>query len=203
MNVAARFTRSILFLLLSALLISSRAHAVEIAGTKIDDTAQVANQTLKLNGAGIRYKVIFKVYAAALYLPEQKNSTSDILALPGAKRVSLVILRDLRSEELGQRFMDGIKKNADINERTKLVDSMLAFGQNFALLPDMKKGDVINMDWIPGTGATGFYNGKKFGTPIQDPLFYNALLKIWIGSSPVDDKLKQAWLSGKIDDAAR
>ncbi|MFZ6771172.1 chalcone isomerase family protein [Undibacterium sp. SXout7W] len=200
MNFATRFTKSIFFSLLSALLIATHSNAAEIGGVKIDDTAQVANQTLKLNGAGIRYKVFFKVYVAALYLAEQKNSAPEILALPGAKRVSLVILRDLRSEELGQRFMDGIKKNADLNERTKLVDSMLAFGQNFALLPDMKKGDIINMDWIPGSGATAFYNGKKFGSPIQDPLFYSALLKIWIGHSPVDDKLKQAWLSGKIDE---
>lgn len=184
----------------AALLCSTQASALEIAGAKIDDSTQVENQALKLNGAGIRYKVFFKVYIAALYLKDNKTTTPEVLALPGAKRVSLTILRDLRSEDLGQRFIDGIRKNADMAERTRLVDSMLAFGQMFSLVPDMKKGDVINIDWIPGTGAVGQFNGKRIGSTIADPNFYNALLKIWIGNSPVDDKLKQALLNGKAEE---
>lgn len=178
----------------SALLFSLPAAAVEISGVKIDETAQVGNQQLKLNGAGTRFKVIFKVYTAALYLAEKKTTTPDVLALPGAKRVSLVILRDLSSDELGQRFMEGIRKNAEMSERAKLVGGMLTFGQMFALIPEMKKGDVLTVDWIPGTGVVSQYNGKKLGETIQDLNFYNALLRIWLGANPADDKLKHALL---------
>ncbi|MFZ6750225.1 chalcone isomerase family protein [Undibacterium sp. Ren11W] len=177
-----------------ALAVAVPAGALELAGVKIEDSAQVGTQQLKLNGAGIRYKVIFKVYTAALYMTEKKTTTAEVLALPGAKRVSLVILRDLSSDDLGQRFMDGIRKNAEVAERAKLVNAMLSFGQMFATIPEMKKGDVLTVDWLPGTGVVSQYNGKKIGDTIQDPNFYNALLKIWLGVSPADDKLKHALL---------
>ncbi|WP_194074938.1 chalcone isomerase family protein [Undibacterium parvum] len=186
--------RLALFLAACALAVSVPVGALELAGVKIEDTAQVGTQQLKLNGAGIRYKVIFKVYTAALYMTEKKTTTAEVLALPGAKRVSLVILRDLSSDDLGQRFMDGIRKNAEVAERAKLVNAMLSFGQMFATIPEMKKGDVLTVDWLPGTGVVSQYNGKKIGDTIQDPNFYNALLRIWLGASPADDKLKHALL---------
>ncbi|MDE2428852.1 MAG: chalcone isomerase family protein [Burkholderiales bacterium] len=192
-----RIPRQFLLILFSALLYASSASAVEMAGVKIDDSMHVANQTLKLNGTGIRYKIFFKVYVASLYLPDNRTTTPEVLALPGAKRLNLVVLRDLGSEELGQRFIDGIKKNLDMAERARLVDSMLAFGQMFAQIPDLKKGDSLNVDWVPGIGAVGQYNGKPLGGAIKDLNFYNALLKIWIGDHAVDEKLKQALLSGK------
>jgi hypothetical protein len=186
--------RLALLLAACALAVSAPAAALELAGVKIEDTTQVGTQQLKLNGAGIRYKVIFKVYTAALYMTEKKTTTAEVLALPGAKRVSLVILRDLSSDDLGQRFMDGIRKNAEVAERAKLVNAMLSFGQMFATIPEMKKGDVLTVDWVPGTGVVSQYNGKKIGDTIQDPNFYTALLRIWLGASPADDKLKHALL---------
>ena len=101
------------------------ASAVELAGVKLDETAAVANQELKLNGAGIRYKFIIKVYVAGLYLAEKKNTLAEILPLPGAKRVTMVLLRDIESDSLGQAFMDGIRKNSDVTERSKIVNQML------------------------------------------------------------------------------
>lgn len=200
---AVRHGKLSMLAVLSAILFSVPAVAVEIAGVKIDETVQVANQQLKLNGAGIRYKAIFKVYTAALYLPEKKSTTAEVLALPGAKRVSLVMLRDVSSDDLGQRFMDGIRKNADMAERAKLITSMLTFGQMFSLIPEMKKGDVLTVDWIPGTGAVNQFNGKKLGETISDANFFNALLRIWLGSSPADDKLKHSLLNDKNDDSLR
>lgn len=195
-----RISRAVRGILAGAMLFGSvTVGAVEIAGAKIDESAQVAGQTLKLNGAGIRYKVFFKVYVAALYLPGNKTTTADVLAQPGPKRISLNILRDLRSEDLGQRFIEGIRKNADMAERTRLMDSMLALGQMFSQLPDMKKGDVVDIDSVPGTGTTAQFNGKRIGAPIADPLFYNALLKIWLGNHPVDEKLKQALLNSSAE----
>lgn len=187
----------------SALLFSSPSMAAEMAGVKLDETAQVGNQTLKLNGAGIRYKVIFKVYVAGLYLSELKSTTPEVLALPGAKRVTLVMLRDLSSEDLGQRFMDGLKKNLEIAERAKLINAMLSFGQMFALIQELKKGDVLTLDWVPGTGVVSSLNGKKLGETITDPNFYNAVLKIWLGNVPADEKLKHKMLNDKSDESGR
>lgn len=204
MNYTTRMNRS-LFLLCTAFacFFSTPALAeTTIAGVKLDDTAQVGNQTLKLNGAGVRYKVIFKVYVAAMYLPELKSTTAEVLALPGAKRVSLVIMRDLSSDDLGNRFMDGLKKNLEYAERAKLVNSMVTFGQMFALIPGMKKGDVLNLDLVPGVGVVSQINGKKLGDTIADQNFYNAVLKIWLGNHPVDEELKHKMLNDKKGEEA-
>lgn len=171
---------------------ASLASAVEVAGVKLDDTVRVGDQELKLNGAGIRYKVVFKVYVAGLYLTEKKSNLADVLAVPGAKRITLVMLRDIESESLGQAFMDGLRKNNDLAERTKIINQELIFGRLFASIPELKKGDVLTTDWIPGSGTICHLNGKKVSEFIPDVLFYNALLKIWLGRSPPDVKLKAA-----------
>jgi hypothetical protein len=173
---------------------SSLASAVDIAGMKMDDTARVNNQDLKLNGAGIRYKVIFKVYVAGLYLAEKKNKLEDILAVPGAKRISLIFLRDVESDSFGQAFMDGIRKNTELAERSKFVSQELTMGQLFASVPELKKGDILTVDWIPGSGTAVSVNGKKLQDGIPDPLFYNALIRIWLGKMPADAKLKLAMM---------
>jgi hypothetical protein len=197
MNLGIRLGRAMAaFGLVAALFTAPAASAVDIAGYKFDDTAKVAGQDLKLNGAGIRYKIILKVYAAGLYLPEKKTTVPDILAEPGAKRVTLIMLRDVGSDTFGQAFMDGIKKNSDVNERSKIVSQMLSFGNLFGSIPELKKGDIVTTDWVPGTGTMIAVNGKKIIEPIPDVLFYNALLKIWLGANPVDSQLKTAMLGG-------
>lgn len=173
------------------------ADTVTISGVKLDDTAQVGNQNLKLNGAGVRYKVFFKVYVAALYLPEAKSTTPEVLAMPGAKRVTLVMLRELSNDDLGQRFMDGLRNNLDIEERGKLIKPMITFGQMFSLVPVLKKGDILTFDWIPGTGIVCQFNGQKVGETINDAAFYSAVLKIWLGKHPADDALKDKMLNAK------
>lgn len=183
--------------LVSALALAPAAMAVEVAGVKFADTEKVANQELKLNGAGIRYKAIFKVYVAGLYLSEKKTSTPDVLAAPGAKRMNLVLLRDVSSNDFAQSFMAGIQKNSEKAERAKVVTSLLKFGEIFATVPEMKKGDNVTADWIPGTGGVFQHNGKKLGETINDPLFYTIFLKIWLGDNPADSKLKRLLLGEK------
>jgi hypothetical protein len=171
--------------------------AEEVAGVKLDDTVQVANQNLKLNGAGIRYKVLFKVYVTALYLPEKKNSVAGVLASSGPRRVTLVMLRDITNEDFGRAFLSGIHQNSDRAEKSKLVMQLQKFGELFASVPELKKGDVLTVDWVPGAGTVIHLNGRKLIEPIPDLAFYNAILKIWLGEKPADAALKPLLLGEK------
>lgn len=184
----------------AALSIAASAGAVEVAGVKLDDSARVANQELKLNGAGIRYKAIFKVYVAGLYLPEKKSTVAEVLASPGARRVTIVMLRDISNEELGRGFMSGIQQNSDRNEKVKLIMQLQKFGEIFASIPELKKGDVLTTDWIPGSGTVIHVNGKKVSDVLPDIGFYNAILRIWLGEKPVDARLKPAMLGEKPEE---
>jgi len=168
--------------------------AIDVNGVKFDDTNNVAGKDLKLNGAGMRTKLIIKVYAAGLYLPEKSKNVAEILKMDGPRRVTLVMARDVSSEDLGKAFMDGINENLDKAEKAKFVTQINKFGEMFASVDQIKKGDVLHMDWIPGTGTVCELNGKKIGGTAIDLGFYNAVLRIWLGDKPADSSLKPALL---------
>jgi len=170
--------------------------AAEVGGIKLDDSVRVANQELKLNGAGIRYWAVFKVYVAALYLPEKKKTVPEILASNGARRLKLVLMRDVNNEELGQAFMDGLNLNTEKAEKSKFVNQTVKMGEIFASIPKLGKGDTITSDWVPGSGMRIYVNDKPVGETLPDLAFYNAFLRIWLGEKPAGSELKQALIGG-------
>lgn len=177
-----------------ALGLGGAAQAIEVGGLKFDDTVKVAGKDLKVNGAGVRTRIVVKVYSMVLYLPEKKDTTAGVLETAGPRRFSLGLLREVTGDELGQAFMAGITANTDKAERSKFVNQLTQFGEAFVSIPQGKKGDIITADWIPDTGTVMFLNGKQIGEPMKDIGFYNALLKIWLGDKPVDSSLKPALL---------
>lgn len=62
-----KFMLTTLFLVLTL-----SANALEIKGVKVDEKLQVAGYALVLNGAGLRQKMVFKVYVAGLYLTQKR-----------------------------------------------------------------------------------------------------------------------------------
>lgn len=49
----------------------THAATVDVSGVKFEDTIDQRGSKLVLNGAGTRYKAVFKVYSAGLYLPKK------------------------------------------------------------------------------------------------------------------------------------
>jgi hypothetical protein len=168
-------------------------------GVKFDDSVTVAGQELTLNGAGLRTKFFMKIYALGLYLqgPDKKTTVADILAAPGARRVQIHMLYELTSEELGKAFIAGLNDNTNAAERAKIAPQIKQFSEIFAAFPAIKKGDVLTLDWIPGSGTQCTLNGKPVGPVLPDQAFYNAILRIWIGDKPVDSSLKPQLLGEK------
>ena len=81
---------------------------------------------------------------------------------------------------------------AAVHERAldRLQAQIQAFVGTFSRQGDLKEGEVIHMDWVPGTGLVATRGGQPVGTPIDEPAFYNAVLRIWLGDKPADDALK-------------
>lgn len=168
--------------------------AVDVNGYAFDDANKVAGKELTLNGAGMRTKFMVKVYAAGLYLPEKKTALAEILKQDGPRRVTLLMARDISSDDFGKAFMDGLRDNVDQAEKAKIVSQVGKFGEVFATLDGLKKGDVLHIDWLPGMGTQVELNGKKLIDKIPDITFYNAILRLWLGDKPVDGVLKRALL---------
>ncbi len=149
----------------------------------IDHSASVARQgSCGLRAAWTRGKV----YVAALYLPQKKETLKDIIALPGAKRVAVVMLREVSSDDLGEAMITGIRMNSTPEETRRFGLPLIKMGDIFSKLPELKKGESFSVDWVPGSGTVVLVDGKPMAEPIPDEAFYDAILKIWLGDDPAD-----------------
>lgn len=167
---------------------------VTVAGVKYDEVADLRGNKLQLNGAGVRYKGPFKVYAAGLYLPKKAGSTEEVLALQGAKRMSVVMLRDIDASELGKLFVRGVEDNMERAAMSKLIPGLMRMSQIFTDHKNLKAGDQFALEWIPGTGTVVMVRGVQQGEPFREPEFFNALMRIWLGHTPADWRLKDSLL---------
>lgn len=192
-TVCARLSCTMLLACLATAFDASAAQ-VDVAGVKLDDRLELRGTALQLNGAGVRFKAIFKVYTAGLYVGQKVSTPEEALAAPGPKRVAITMLRDIDANELGKLFTKGVEDNSPKSEMVNLIPGLLRMGQMFADQKLLKAGDTFTIDWLPGTGTLVTVRGVPQPDPVKEPAFFNALLRIWLGPNPADWKLKDALL---------
>lgn len=173
---------------------ASRAQTTEVAGVKFENTLQVGTSRLQLNGAGVRYKAVFKVYAAGLYLPVKATTTEAVLAAPGPRLLQIVMLRDIDGNELGKLFVKGMEQNASREDFSKSINGIVRMSDVFSSRKRLLAGESFAIEWVPGSGTLILVNGKASSELIKEPEFQSSLMKIWIGQSPADASLKEALL---------
>src|SRR5713226_10163432 len=139
--------------LLLLMLCAQFAFAAEIEGVKVDERVRIGSADLQLNGAGIRTRLIFKVYVGALYLPEKKSSATEVLALGGAKRVSMTLLRDLTARQLTDALEEGIRANSSEAELAALKERIDALVATMNEIGSAKEKTVITLDFLPESGT--------------------------------------------------
>jgi hypothetical protein len=168
--------------------------ATEVRGIRFADTAQVGNQSLQLNGAGVRVKVIVDVYAAALYLPKRDANATSAIAQAGAKSVQIVLLRELTGEDFADAMMTGFRKNNSEAEVTRMQARLDQLKATMTSFGTVRKGTSIQLNFVPGAGTRTLVEGQQKGQDIPGEDFYAAVLKIWLGNKPVDGSLKDGLL---------
>ncbi len=179
---------------LGLFLLVQSALAREVEGVKYEESIELAGSRLQLNGAGTRFKAVFKVYTAGLYLGVKSSNPAGVLKSPGAKRVSLTMLRDIDANELGRLFIKGIESNTGRQEFGQILTSVMRMSQVFSDYKRLKPGDTITLDWVPGTGTLIYVRGLQASAPFKEPEFFTAMLRIWLGPDPADWMLKDALL---------
>ena len=183
-----------LMIVLLALLVVNLAQAVEVAGVRFDDRSKLGNSDVVVNGAGLRKKAFFKVYAMALYLPEKQGEADAVLSAKGAKRVSIILLRDLSAQQFVDALQEGMASNHSDAEMGALKDRLQQFSDAMLATGEAKSGSSVLIDWLPESGTRLTVNGQAKGKDIAGEDFYRALLAIWLGNKPVQDDLKQELL---------
>lgn len=171
---------------------------VEVSGVKFEDSTQVGNQSLELNGAGVRTRFFFDIYAAGLYVNKKGSTAQGVLAQPGPKSMQVSLLMNLSGEEFASAMIKGFKANNSDADFIKFQGQLDTLKKLMLSVGEARKGSKIQINFLPGSGTRVLFNGQQKGADIPGEDFYDALLKIWLGSHPVDSNLKQA-LIGKAD----
>ncbi|MFA5680718.1 MAG: chalcone isomerase family protein [Hydrogenophaga sp.] len=170
------------------------AATIELGGVKLEDTIQLQGMPLVLNGAGIRYKAMFKVYTAGLYLEKKASTMNGVLSMPGRKRMTITMLRDIDSAELGKLFSRGMEDNMDRSAFSRLIPGVMRMSDVFTRHKWLRTGESFVLDWVPGTGTVLTVKGVIEGEPFREPEFFDALMRIWLGPRPADWRLKDELL---------
>ena len=198
---AEKLTRRIyttFLMLLTVAMFSTAGVARQLDDVTLPDnvTLDGTDVALQLNGMGYRTKFVFKVYVGALYTESKVKSRDAVQALSGPKRVVMHMVYDeVSKEKMADAWNEGFEENNSDAQLDKLKARLETF---IAYFPDLKEGDVVLLDYIPGKGTRVTINGDVKGE-IEGADFYTALLDVWLGEEPADDELKEAML-GEDDD---
>jgi len=112
---------------------------------------------------------------------------------PAARRVLLVLLRDLEAAQFADALIEGLNNNHDSAQLAALKPAIDSLRSTLLALGKAPKGTVVQLDAVPG-GTRLSINGEQRGADIADPAFFTALMRIWLGNKPADADLKQALL---------
>ena len=172
-----------------SLALPALAQEKEVAGVKFPATSTVEGKELKLNGAGLRKKMIFKVYAAGLYLENTTQDGAKVLSADETRQVRLSMLRDLEKQKITEAISDGVEKN----NKAQLPALKERLDKFNAAIPDLKKGDDLTITYVPGKGTkVQSKGGQEMSVEGKD--FADALFGVWLGKDPVDGGLKDGLL---------
>jgi hypothetical protein len=176
--------------------LGASAQPVEREGVKFEPMAQVGGAPLQLNGAGVRTRAIFKVYAAGLYVPAKSNSAATLLAQKGPRRLSLTMLRNVDADSFAGPLNDGLRNNHTEAQVAAFKPQIDALNAAMKAVEEAKKGDVIHFEYLPDSGTRITVNGQPKGASIPGEEFFTAMLRIWLGDKPADADLKKGLLGG-------
>ena len=165
--------------------------AAEVGGVKLDDKVSMGAQELVLNGAGVRTRVVFKVYVASLYLPQKAADLAGVLA-KSPRRIQLNLLRTLSADQLVDALNEGLAENNTTAELATVKPQVEALATIMKSFKEVKEKDVITLDFVDGATRVGL-NGDAKGN-IGGEAFNQALTKVWLGDKPVQADLKKSLL---------
>ena len=175
----------------AAVLTASLALAnIDVGGVDFKSQDSVENTRVELNGAGLRTRLTFKVYAMGLYLRQPTSSPAAVLDDAGVKRIRIVMIRDLKGKQFADALLAGLERNHDSAALTALKPATDALLTAIMGSGEAKAGTELILDQLASGATRLLINGQAQGTDIADPAFYPALLRIWLGEGPADSALK-------------
>jgi len=172
-------------------MMSPTAFAMQVGKVTLPDSLTAGEDTLLLNGAGLRKKFIVKVYAGGLYLKQKDTDPVKIIDEDAPMAIRMHFIHDgVSSKKLvdgwNKGFMNGTGGNiAPIQTE---IDKFNAF-----FTEEAKKDDVYDIIYAPEQGISVYIKGELKGI-VKGLEFKKAVFAIWLGEKPADAKLKKGML---------
>ena len=187
-----KFLTPLLSLVLFAAM-SLQTFALEIRGVDVPETRTTgAGDELVLNGAGVRKKLMFKLYVGALYLAEQNSDAEAIIAAKDPMMIELhIISSKINSENMTSATLEGFE-NATGGATEAISEEIQQFLRAFSA--PIKKGDKFTICYNPEMGVNIGKNDEKIDSIADTPGFKKALFGIWLSDKPAQQTLKAAML---------
>jgi len=153
--------------------------AATVAGVNMENSVAVGQQSLVLNGAGLRKKFIVKVYVGGLYLPAKNGNSTAIMASDTPRRMVMHFLYSVSKDQMCDAWSEGLEDNTP-NASAEVKGS---FKTLCSLMEAIPKGNRLVLTYVPGTGTTVEVNGKMKGT-LPGKATADAILCTWLGAKP-------------------
>lgn len=180
--------------LLALLLIAGPVGAATLEGQQFPDRITLGESELQLNGLGLRAVAIIRAYVVGIYLGERATTEQAVVAAPGPKRIEIRMLRAASAKDFNRALIRGIRKNAAPEEWNRLQERVKLMEDAINAIGMVREGDRITLDLDPARGMLLGLNGQWRAEPIVGADFYAALLRIFVGANPVDERMKKALL---------
>jgi hypothetical protein len=183
------FPRLLCMLVVISFTFATVSTGAEIKGILFRDSVTVGDYTLQIRGMGQLRWFVFKVYVAALYLPEEipsEDALKDVL-----KRMEFHYFVDITAEEFAEAAAPYLASNVPPDQLASIGPKVDAINR---LYRDVSKGDRYTLTYKPGEGTELALNGEILGV-IPGFDFAAAYYRIWLGDDPLDEDLKRALLN--------
>ena len=172
-----------------AALVAQPVRAAEIEGVTFSDTIRVAKDptySLNIYGLGLlRYRIVFRGYVAALYLPDGSSGNQALSNLP--RRLELSYFWSIAGQDFALAAEQLLAKQLTPPELTALRPRINSLHQAYV---DVEPGDRYALTYIPDVGTELRLNGERLATvPGQD--FAKAYFSMWLGENPLDQGLRE------------
>lgn len=167
--------------------------AATLAGVEVEDSLEVAGETLTLNGVGLRKRFFVKLYVAGLYTQDGPGDGDGdaIVQADAPMALTLDIVSDrVTRDKMVEALNDGFA--ASTGGDTAPVEAGIAQLRE-AMGDTLEAGASMAFVYEPGVGTRVSRDGTETAV-IEGLPFKQALFGIWLSGTPADAKLKSALL---------
>lgn len=162
------------------------------AKSEFAPTLEREGRVLVRNGSGVRTKLVFDVYAMALYLPQRAETAEAVLSSPPPRVIEIRLLRHLDGRTFAEALWEGLEKNHAPDVLATFRAPLARLRAAMEASGEMKAGTAVEITENLHGETSILVDGQALMEPVREPGFFPVLLAIWLGPSPAQESLKGA-----------